>query len=81
MQPEQADNLYDVILRIAAWPVLALLILVSWWAINYLLNPKWQQKRRNRQIRKAVAARQARLGHSRPADEPTSPDETKTPSA
>ena len=81
MQPEQGDSLYEVILRIAALPVLALLILVSWWAINYLLNPQWQQKRRNRQIRKAVAARQARLTHSQPVDESTSPDETKSPSA
>ncbi|HZT42207.1 MAG TPA: hypothetical protein VFA07_08455 [Chthonomonadaceae bacterium] len=81
MQPEQGDSLYEVILRIAAVPILALLIFFSWVIINYLMNPRWQQERRNRQIRKAVAARQARLARSRPADEPTSPDETKTPSA
>ena len=81
MQPEQGDSLYEIILRIAALPVLALLIFFSWVIINMLMSPEWQQKWRNRQIRKAVAARQARLARSKPADEPTTPDETKTPSA
>jgi len=71
MQPEQGDSLYEIILRIAAVPVLALLIFLSWVIINMLLNPRWQQKWRNRQIRKAVAARQARRARAAATNEKT----------
>jgi hypothetical protein len=65
--------LYDTILRYAVVPVLLLLLFLSWLIISRLMSPKWQQERRNRQIRKAVAARQARQAASKtenPADSP-----------
>ena len=54
----QTGDLYEIILRVAAFPVLLLLIALAWLITNYLMNPRWKQERRNRQIRKAVAARQ-----------------------
>lgn len=54
----ETGNLYEIILRVASFPVLLLLIALAWLITNYLMNPRWKQERRNRQIRKAVAARQ-----------------------
>jgi len=55
----ETGNLYEIILRVASFPVLLLLIALAWLITNYLMNPRWKQERRNRQIRKAVAARQS----------------------
>ena len=56
--------LYDTILRYAVVPVLLLLLFLLL-IISRSMSPKWQQERRNRQIRKAVAARQARQAVSK----------------
>jgi hypothetical protein len=54
-------ELYDLILRVAIVPVVLFLIGLSWVIINRLMSPQARQARRNREIRKAVAKRQARL--------------------
>jgi len=59
MTPEAASELYDTVLRYAALPVLAVLILVSWLIANCLMSQRWQQARRNREIRRAAAALRA----------------------
>jgi hypothetical protein len=61
MQNEHGSDLYALILRYATAPVLIMLIILSLVIINYLMSPAWQQGRRNKQIRKAVAAREALL--------------------
>jgi len=55
---KEAGDLYDRIIQVATWPVLILLILMSIAIINFLMSPKWQQARRSKQIRKAVAERE-----------------------
>jgi hypothetical protein len=72
------QNVYDTVLRWAALPVLALIILLCWGITNRLMSPEWQEKRRNKQIRKAVAARNARLARSAAANEAADSDQTKT---
>lgn len=67
-------ELYEAILRGSAIPVLLLLIVLSWFIINYLMNPKRRQERRNREIRKAVAAREALLAKT--ATDHSNSDET-----
>lgn len=68
MPPDQVSDpntvvlsreLYNLILRAATLPVLLLLIALSWYIINWLMNSDRRQERRNREIRKAVAARKA----------------------
>ena len=54
-------ELYNLILRVAIVPVVLFLIGLSWVIINRLMSPEGRQARRSREIRKAVAARQARL--------------------
>jgi hypothetical protein len=54
-------ELYDLILRVAIVPVILFLIGLSWVIINRLMSPQARQARRNREIRKAVAKRQAHL--------------------
>ncbi len=74
--PTEPTDLYSTVLRYAALPVLAFVIFLCWVITNRLMSPRWQQERRNKQIRKAVAARQARLAKSMPASESADPDET-----
>lgn len=52
-------DVYEMVLLIAALPVLAFVIWLAWLITNRLMSPDWQRKRRNRQIRKAVAERAA----------------------
>src|SRR5262249_4532437 len=59
--PILSRQLYDLILKIATVPVLLFLLWLSWVIINRLMSPAWRQERRNREIRRAVAARQALL--------------------
>jgi hypothetical protein len=69
LQPDTPNDLYATILRYAAVPVLIVLLLLSWGIINYLMSAKWQQRRRAKQIRKAVAARQALMAEAAAARE------------
>lgn len=71
MSAKEAGDLYEWILRIAALPVLALILWFCWIVTNYLMNPNWQQGRRNKQIRKAVAARRKRLEEARSVEDTT----------
>ena len=57
--------------------ILLFLIGLSWVIINRLMSPEWRQERRNREIRRAVAARQALLAETRPANEATAADKDK----
>jgi hypothetical protein len=57
--PVLSRELYDQILHNATIPVLLFLIGLSWFLINRLMSPERRRERRNREIRKAVAARQA----------------------
>ena len=70
--PVLSRELYDLIIRGATLPVLLLLIGLSWLIISRLMNSEWRQERRNREIRQAVAARQAHSAE-------TSLDETDKP--
>ncbi len=72
---DSSRDLYNLILRIATLPVLLLLIGLSWVIINRLMSPERRQERRNREIRKAVAARKARIEAA--ASEKTDSDETE----
>jgi hypothetical protein len=77
MPTEPGTDFYETILRYAALPVLALVIFLCWLVTNFLMSKKWQQERRNKQIRKAVAARKALLEQHRMESEITASDETK----
>ncbi len=61
MQSEHGSDLYALIMRYATVPVLVLLLVMSCVIVNFLMSTKWQTERRNKQIRKAVAAREALL--------------------
>ena len=52
-------DVYERVLQIATVPATIFVIWLSWVIINMMFNPKWQQERRNRQIRKAKAERDA----------------------
>lgn len=57
--PVLSRELYERIIHFATIPVLIFLIWFSWFLINRLMNPERRQERRNREIRKAVAEREA----------------------
>jgi hypothetical protein len=57
--PVLSRDLYELILHYATIPVLLFLVWLSWVIINRLMSPEWRQKRRSREIQKAVAARNA----------------------
>ena len=61
MQSEHGSDLYALILRYATLPVLLLVLTLCFVITNYLMSTKWQQARRNKQIKKAIAAREALL--------------------
>ena len=63
--PILSRELFERLFRDAAVPILILLVWLSWVVINRLMSPERQQARRNRAIRKAVAAREARFGASK----------------
>lgn len=58
-------ELYTLIVSVSSVPVLLFLIWLSWVIINRLMSPEWRQRRRGQEIRKAVAAREARLAAAR----------------
>lgn len=63
-------EIYSAVMRYATIPVLALVLFLCWVIVSRIMSPEWQQKRRNQQIRKAVAARQALTqARQREADE------------
>ncbi len=74
--PVLSRELYNLILRVATIPVLLFLIALTWVIINRLMSPQLRQQRRNREIRRAVEAREARMAA---ASEKTAPNETKLP--
>ena len=57
--PVLSRELYDQIIHYSTIPVLLFLIWLSWFLINRLMSPKRRMERRNREIRKAVAEREA----------------------
>ena len=88
MDPDQSTStqvvtvdrgLYDKILKYSGLPILIILVLASWGIINYLMSPKWQQARRNKQIRRAVAERQALMEEQQAANDNAVSQEKKTP--
>ncbi len=69
--PVLSRELYEKILHNATIPVLLFLIWFSWFLINRLMSPARRQERRNREIRKAVAAREAlKAQHEQEASTP-----------
>ena len=67
------NDIYELVLRIASLPVLAFLLWLSWFIINLLFNPRWQQERRNKQIRKAQQERKELMEAMREQDELANP--------
>ncbi len=59
MEEVVSREVYERVLALAALPVLAFVVWLSWIITNRLMSPEWQQKRRSAQIRKAVAEREA----------------------
>ena len=57
MDAKEAGALYDKIIQYATIPALLICIVLSIIIIQFLMSTKWQQARRNKQIRKAVAER------------------------
>lgn len=57
MDAKEAGDLYDKIIQYATIPALLICIVLSIVIIQFLMSTKWQQARRNKQIRKAVADR------------------------
>lgn len=62
------QDIYELVLKISSLPVLAFLLWLSWFIINLLFNPHWQQERRNKQIRKAQQERQELMEAMREKD-------------
>ena len=58
---------YNTVLLVAALPALAFVIWLSWMITNRIMSPEWQQKRRAKQIRKAVAERAALMAELKAA--------------
>ncbi len=71
--PILSRDLYEKILHYSTIPVLLFLIWLSWFLISRLMDPKRRQERRNREIRKAVAEREAMMGRDR--ENPAGPGE------
>ncbi len=70
-------EVYNTVLAIAALPALAFVIWLSWMITNRLMSPEWQQKRRAKQIRKAVAERAALMAELHRDTAATFPDDHK----
>jgi hypothetical protein len=66
-------EIFNLVLLVATLPALAFVIWLSWLIVNRLMSPEWQQKRRSRQIRKAVAERQALMEQMTAAEKPAEP--------
>jgi hypothetical protein len=77
MEEVVSREVYEAVLLIATLPALAFVIWLSWLITNRLMSPEWQQKRRSRQIRKAVAERDALMAELRAAKGTPKPDEHK----
>ncbi len=58
--PLLSRDLFDHLFRGASVLVFLLLMWLSWRILSRLMSPEWQQERRSRAIRKAVASREAR---------------------
>ena len=76
--PVLSRDLYDQILHYSTVPVLLVLIWLSWFLINRLMSPARRLERRHREIRKAVAEREAwREAEKRKQEETDSPNAAK----
>jgi hypothetical protein len=78
MEEPVSRDVYEAVLLIAALPALGFVIWLSWMIVNRLMSPDWQRERRNRQIRKAAAARAALMAElhassAAPSEESESP--------
>jgi len=67
------------VLRIATVPALLFVIWLSWIITNRLMSPDWQRKRRNAQIRKAVAEREALMAELHSASTVSKTDNREQP--
>jgi hypothetical protein len=74
MEEQASRQIYELVLRIAAAPVLVFLVWLSWMIINRLMSPEWQRKRRSAQIRRAVAEREALMADLKAASSAEKPD-------
>jgi hypothetical protein len=77
MEEVVSREVYEAVILIATLPALAFVIWLAWLITNRLMSPEWQQKRRSRQIRKAVAEREALMAELRAANPAAKPDERK----
>lgn len=76
---EESGGLYDRILQFATLPVLLVLLVLSVVVIQFLMSTKWQQARRNKQIRKAVAQRKREAEERAAESEPPAEANKKAP--
>ena len=67
MEEVVSREVYNRVLAVAALPALAFVIWLSWMITNRIMSPEWQQKRRAKQIRKAVAERAALMAELKAA--------------
>ena len=79
MEEVVSREVYNTVLALAVLPALAFCIWLSWLITNRLMSPEWQQKRRAKQIRRAVAERAALLAEMDNAKTPTVPDDRQHP--
>ena len=72
MEEVASREIYNTVLAVATLPALAFVVWLSWIICNRLMSPEWQQKRRSKQIRRAVAERAALMEelHARDAAPP-----------
>jgi len=70
------SDIFDLVLRVAALPVLIGIVIFIIIVTNRMMSPKWQEARRNKQIRKAVAARQVLMAKRMAENEGTVSEET-----
>lgn len=77
MEEVVSREFYNTVLAIAILPALAFVIWLSWLITNKLMSPEWQQKKRAREIRKAVAERAALMAELHPERAAAPPEEKR----
>ncbi|HLJ55352.1 MAG TPA: hypothetical protein VKT77_09955 [Chthonomonadaceae bacterium] len=70
-------DVYHIVLGVAAIPVLAFVIWLSWVITNKLMSPDWQRKKRAREIRKAMAEREALMAELHAEERRPVPEQDK----
>lgn len=81
MQSEPVSNIYEIVLKYATFPVLFGVVVLACIITNIMMSTKWQQARRNKQIRKAVAARQALLAETDDANDVSATERPEKPAS